>query len=340
MTDSECDVALKKLDLLINEQWNNLTESDTRAKIIDPLFIDVLGWQEKDINREPFFHSGYLDYLFCTDKVHWFLVEAKKEGEEFVIPSSISGREYSLNGTIMTNKKIKRAIEQARQYCVDAGVKYAVVTNGRQFIIFEGFRENGDWRMGTCVVFHSQEDIKNNFYLFWNILSRNCVKNGSLRKCIAKQGFNFSYLVRPIDELHAKKASEPRNWLAPYIQPFVDYIFIDLIDENQLDLLNKCYVIRKQYSSASAQIDYQLDRIPIFAKKLGARQVTESTQNSGNFQEFYEESEHYLTSQVPKGTMLVLMGGVGSGKTTFIHHFFNFHVKNRQCASLDLLMNL
>ena len=328
MTQNECDSALVRLDSLINQVWNDLSESDTRAKIIDPLFKEVLSWKEQDIIREPFVHSGYIDYLFCIDGVRWFLVEAKKEGLEFNIPKDMTGREYSLSGVLTTNLKVKKAIDQARQYCVDAGVKTAVVTNGRQFILFEGFKENDDWRMGTCVVFHSPQDVRDNFYLFWDILNREKVKNGSLRKYISKHGFNFKYIYRPINGLHAKGSSEPRNWLASYIQPFVDYVFIDLIDESQLDMLYKCYVFRKHDSSAVAQLDYQLDRIPNYAKKFDTRTIFESIESCGTFQEFYENSERFLNSGIPKGTMMVMMGGVGSGKTTFLHRFFNFSVNN------------
>ncbi len=330
MSENECDSALQKLEELVGQVWSKLTESDTRAKIIDPLFKDVLGWNEKDIMREPHAHSGYLDYVFCTDGVRRFLVEAKKEGEEFVVPPSSSGREYSLSGALMTNLKVKKAVEQARQYCVDAGIRYAVLSNGRQFIIFEGYRDNDDWRTGKCVVFHSAQDVRENFGLFWSILSRNEVRNGSLRKCISKQGMKFEYLFRPIDKLHSKDSIEPRNYLALLIQPFVDYAFYDIIDECHLDMLDKCYVIRRQYADANAQINYQFDRVPLFAEKYGTKGVMESLEKAGCFQEFYEESAHFMTQDAPRGTLMLLMGGVGCGKTTFIHHFFNFVIKNRQ----------
>ena len=240
----------------------------------------------------------------------------------------LCAREFSLNGTLTTNSKIKKAIEQARQYCVDAGVKYAIVTNGRQFIIFEGFKENDDWRNGKCIVFDSAEDVRKYFSLFWRILNRNEVRNGSLRKCISKQGFNFEYLCRPIDRLHSKNSIEPRNHLASFIQPFVDYAFFDIIDEYKRDMLEKCYVIRNQYADADAQISQQFDCVPSFAEKFGAKSVIESLEKAGTFQELYEDSERFMTQTAKKGTLMLLMGGVGSGKTTFIHHFFNFVVKS------------
>ena len=328
MLDNECDIALKKLDFLIANSWQNLTEADTRAKIIDPLFKDVLGWNERDISRESHVNCGFLDYLFCIDKARKFVVEAKKEGEAFHVPASSSGREYSLSGTLMTDNKVKKAIEQVRQYCVDSGAKYAVVSNGNQFIIFEGFKENGDWRAEKCLIFHSPQDVRKNFYYFWNILSRKQVKDGSLRKYISKKSFSFDYLFRPRDRMHAKNATLNRNQMSCFIQPFVEHTFWDMTEESKLDILDKCYVLRNQYSSVGDQINYQFDRIPPFAEKYKTKDILESAKNAGNFQSIYESSERLMMSQNRKGSLILLMGGVGSGKTTFIHHFFNFKLNN------------
>ena len=40
----------------------NMSESDTRSKLIDTVLIDVLGWNEADIRREGHVDSGYFDY--------------------------------------------------------------------------------------------------------------------------------------------------------------------------------------------------------------------------------------------------------------------------------------
>ena len=66
MSLTECDVAFKELETLISKT-KDLSEADTRAKIIDPLFLDILGWTEDDIRRESHVHKGYLDYVFSID---------------------------------------------------------------------------------------------------------------------------------------------------------------------------------------------------------------------------------------------------------------------------------
>lgn len=40
----------------------DLSESDTRSKVIDTLLVGVLGWSENDIQREGHVDSGFYDY--------------------------------------------------------------------------------------------------------------------------------------------------------------------------------------------------------------------------------------------------------------------------------------
>ena len=326
MSLTECDVAFKELEPLFLKT-KDLSEADTRAKIIDPLFLDILGWTEDDIRREPHVHKGYLDYIFSIDGTRKFVVEAKRVGLSFFIPESFGGRYYVINGTISTDKKIMAAIEQAQQYCIDSGVKYSVITNGKQFILFEAFKYGVDWRSGKCIVFRSLKDVKHNFNLFWNTLSKKSVSEGSLRKYISKEELPLKY-YRPIDSLHSKDASITRNNLSPLLRPFIDFVFKDIISDDQSEVLKNCYVKQKQFQIASKQINRQLDRPPDFAHKYNVKMILESSNSAGTFEELHSKSEKFLRTQAPHGNLMLLMGGIGAGKTTFIHHFFKFVIKN------------
>ncbi len=46
---------------------NLLTEADTRSKLIDPLFKEVLGWNEAEIRREKPVTNGFIDYVLGAD---------------------------------------------------------------------------------------------------------------------------------------------------------------------------------------------------------------------------------------------------------------------------------
>lgn len=70
------------------EQYRNedISESDTRSKVLDYILKDILGWQEFDISREGFVREGYFDYELRTSTFN-FLIEAKRNFDEFNLPA-------------------------------------------------------------------------------------------------------------------------------------------------------------------------------------------------------------------------------------------------------------
>ena len=97
-----------------------LTEADTRAHFIDPL-IRALGYGEiGDVQHEVYVQDAkqYLDYLLCLDGKPCVGVEAK------ALDSAISDG----NGGA-----------QIIQYAVILGVEWGVVTNGRQWRLYQTF---------------------------------------------------------------------------------------------------------------------------------------------------------------------------------------------------------
>jgi hypothetical protein len=324
---SESDMSLQKLEKLAASVLPDFSESDTRAKIIDPLFKDCLGWKESDIRRETHVHKGFLDYIFSTGYLRRFVVEAKNTGEWFKIPDSSTGRRYKIRGTISTDPKILEAIEQTQRYCIDSGVKYGVVTNGLQYIVFEAFRQGSDWRDGRCVIFRSLEDIKQNFVLFWNMMNRESVRAGSLKKYVSEEESAVEFTI-PVTRLHAKGSSLARNYLSPYLDPIVNYVFADLTEEYQKEVLEKCYVAKRDFQDAGTYLGRHFDLPPSLIKKYSVQTILESPVKAGDFQELYERCDRFLRTAVHRGSLIVLMGGIGCGKTTFVHHFFKFVVKN------------
>jgi hypothetical protein len=89
----------------------NVSEADTRAKVIDKILTEVLGWPEQAIQRERHVHEGYLDYELEVHKKHLITVEAKKAGTPFVFPlQERAHRLLKLSGSILTIPEINGAI--------------------------------------------------------------------------------------------------------------------------------------------------------------------------------------------------------------------------------------
>jgi KaiC/GvpD/RAD55 family RecA-like ATPase len=318
------DKLFKLLDELIElYSKSNLTETDTRCKLIDPLFVEGLGWSEKDIEREHCSKPDFIDYIFRVNGTKKFVLEAKRNGVYFDIPKSFSQRRYVINGAISTAKPIADAINQAQKYCVDIGIKYAIISNGYQYILFEAFRYGESWKDKKCIVFRSLEDIKNNCTLFYNLLAKENVEAGSLRQLISEESILSDYR-KPIEDIHNPDVSLVRNYLTPYIQPFINRIFGPIVEDSQLDILRFCYIREVQLagSSSSLLIRRLFETPPYYAKKFDFQTLFQTDYRAGGFHDSFEKCQRFLKNDVPKGSLIVLEGGVGTGKTTFVHHFF------------------
>jgi KaiC/GvpD/RAD55 family RecA-like ATPase len=303
-------------------QWKGLSEADTRCKMIDMIFKDCLGWSESDIVREERIDGGFVDYVFSVDGIPRLVVEAKKSDVCFQIPLSLKSRKYKLSGIISREKAIIKTIEQAQKYCIEKGVNYGIISNGHQFIIFEAFITGKEWRNRSCVIYRSLEDVQDNFINFWNTLSKSAVRLHSLRKVLSGEIAGMKY-DRPLDKVHNKDQKLVRNHLAGILMPFIKYIFEDITDDSKIDILDKCYVYNKSYKATGQQIkSFFVDQLPPQSDKFKIENFVEGKDTAGNFQVNFFKCAEFLRKEEPEGSISLLLGGVGSGKTTFLHRFF------------------
>jgi len=291
------------------------TEADTRCKIIDKLFIDILGWNENDIVREDPNDSGFSDYIFKINNIPYFIVEAKKAGSVFELPKTLNRRKYKITGIIKKINNLYEAILQARSYCIDTGINYGIVTNGYQYLIFPAFSPNKKWSDIDCIVFNGLNDIFNNFPLFWNILSKEAVADGSLFEYIEKGVQNLTF-KKIYDDIHNKDQKWSRNRLYTYLRPICDFVFTELLDEAKSKVLNECYVFERSNRNLGSNLDEMfIDKLPFFSENLAIKDIYEKEKRAGVF-------EKEFNKKLEDASLLLLLGGVGSGKSTFLHRFF------------------
>jgi len=79
-----------------------VSEQDVRMKIIDPMFVTVLGWPEADIHLEANAGSGFIDYRHTINELNRLITEAKRTSRAFAIDPTRSGRAFKLNGPVFT----------------------------------------------------------------------------------------------------------------------------------------------------------------------------------------------------------------------------------------------
>lgn len=228
-------------------------------------------------------------------------------------------RSYKIGGIISQNKNLKKAMNQAFEYCTIRGIKYGIVTNGYQYVIFEAFKRGVPWGKRKCIIFNGIEDIKSHFGFFFKYLNKESVYEGSLDTLFLDRASDLTY-KRPLDAIINKDAKTPRNYLAQYLQPFIDFLFKDITDQIQIDVLRKCYVYDKACNENENGIrQFFYDIIPDSAKKDGVKFFSETEKSAG----WFEDCIRFVRKNYNRGAVILLLGGVGSGKTTFIHRFFN-----------------
>jgi hypothetical protein len=302
-----------------------VNEANTRAQIIDRILIEALGWPKEFISREEPITNGYMDYLLHSDNRKYLIIEAKREGIPFDVPMTFSSRRrYKINGSIKTSPEIIKAVEQAQIYCVENAVRYAVVTNGYAWIIFRAYREDIPWRQGDMLIFPSAGDIKSNFIRFWNILSYPAILKGSLDEYFSHEITQVEESKRPIDFLRDPDASLSRNKYHMQLRPFIEGVFRDLGPGQHIDILEKCYVYNR--SLRIIDDDFRLvikDSLPRFLESQGTVETTATVFDAGVMGES-------ITKHMQQGKqhILLLLGGIGAGKTTYINRFFHYTGKS------------
>src|SRR4051812_3809800 len=99
------------------QQRGRVSETDTRANILDRLLHEVLLWPREAIHRETYAHPGFVDYELRLGRPV-VIVEAKATDVAFSIPyqKHPGARRLRLSGSLRTNKELLSAVTQVQRY--------------------------------------------------------------------------------------------------------------------------------------------------------------------------------------------------------------------------------
>lgn len=342
--DSPVDKALAKLEEISGDfhsfvsQKGKASETDTRVKFIDRILKEVCLWPEAELSREDHVDPGFTDYQLKIRGTPLVVVEAKREGISFVLPSGAASTSLRLNGAIMTDSAVKAAITQVRQYCDDEGIKFAIATNGYSWIIFRAIRDDMSWKQGRAKVFSSIEYVQQHFVEFWNLLCYSAICEGSLDTEFGRLTPASRSLLRVIDRLFNADLPLRRNRLNSQLQLLIKYIFEDIAAQDDLDLLRSCYVYTQSLSVVAGDLNVVItDAIPRDLAVSGTTALTQTETDAGDFGTAVERAVRQK-----RGELYLLLGGIGSGKTTFLKRYQrliakDFLDKNTFVFHLDFL---
>jgi KaiC/GvpD/RAD55 family RecA-like ATPase len=314
------------------------TESDTRARLISRILRDALDWPDTHVSREEYANPGFMDYVLSLQR-RVLVIEAKKSGDSFQLPSDVSTAEtFSLAGILRTVKNLQIYINQVQKYCFDNGIEFACVTNGLQWVIFKAVRTDGiHLSKGRVIVFKSLEDIAERFIQFWNLLGkRNVEENSLVRTFQPSEAPGFQY-KRITDELRHYSERVSRNSLSADLEPLIREYMGEIADEKSREKLRDLFVRSKALKEVLQSVEHRISvSLSSTLTTSGRIHETPETERLRNKVKSKIETSFSLP---PRGEVILLLGRVGSGKTTFVNHFLRIDLKdtfkNHFLVSLD-----
>lgn len=293
----------------------DLNESDTRSKLIDNLFINVLGWSEANIRREGKVESGYFDYHLSLPGIN-FIIEAKRSFKEIVLPTN--HKTSKIKSIYNDNKEL---FDQIRNYVIEKGCQYGIITNGKQFIICRLLNTDGtSWLDNQCLLFNGFEDIEKRFVTFYENLSKQAIINNG--------GFKFDFPINSIvsntivSTIIDREKELVRNSFSTALAPIIDRIFGEIFSEeseNDSDFIQKCFVENQETKKNKDEIDKLFsDKAPQISnviKAVNSKNIRTQINN-----EILNDNIQIRNLIPPKP--IIIVGSKGAGKSTFINHLF------------------
>ncbi|TLT06213.1 hypothetical protein FE243_08695 [Aliarcobacter thereius] len=311
---------LENLQKKISEE--DLNEADTRFHIIDEIIKNILFWPQANIKLEKHTNEGYIDYILNNDNGKTFLVvEAKKISIKFAFSTfkEITNNKIKVK-ILMKDENTKIAIEQVKRYCNDIGCNVACITNGEEWAFFRTFIDGKQWQDGNAYILTSIDDFISEFnFINQNLTYKKVVNDFSFKKLFESTQCTSVERYKPKDTISGYKEQIQNNKIENLIGGYFEKFF-GAIKEHDTELLKECYVNERGFKINFDKVTNLLeDALSPFMKDNLHLKNIDISGNSDSFSDNIIE----LIKKEKKEKVIVLFGGKGSGKTTFLVNLFN-----------------
>lgn len=326
---------MKQLSEWYESNKGTRNEATTRMQLIDRLLFDCLAWSRDDISCEESQDGQYADYTFLYPR-STLILEAKKEGNYFLLPVGTGRHEYSLTSLVKTDKNIKAAANQVAEYCQKRGVPNAAICNGHQLILFVASRNDGNPPLdGKCLVFDTLDSMLSNFTQLWNVMSKPAIAEQNLKTILLGD-------IRPVippklsANLNPYPGTKGRNPFQLSMKIVSETILEDLpkTKQNEANFLKACYCpseVSQQYVRQNEQMLEQRHHALFGAEAGNEIQLEHATRNG--------ELNPTMFAQAQSRRPILLIGDVGVGKTTFIRYLINNNPQKFSTIALPIYIN-
>ncbi|MCG9056000.1 hypothetical protein LH442_08330 [Laribacter hongkongensis] len=318
------DVISAVRQVIEESKTRDRNEANTRHQIIDFVLHDYLNWPRNRVSHEDYINEGYTDYILKKSNGDPLLViEAKKEGVSFELPIPHNQNEtygyVSLN-KLVTDTNISSAIRQVKNYCYELGSEFACITNGHEWIFFKTFEKGKKWETLQAFVIRSLYFFETSYTKAQNSLSFVATtENAALSELLTSAPPKDRAIYYPKEKIPAYSHPITQNRLAAVLRPIVNRYF-GVIRDDDPDFMDKCYVSQRDYQSTFDGMRTIIqDALTPYFENHGVRQLEDSGKGGHLGGRLSKNIKLRRKSEV-----LVLFGGKGSGKSTFIkrilHH--------------------
>ncbi len=309
--------SFKKLVAEVTEgkYWESIiSEEDTRMKIIDRVFTEILGWPHVDIFLESNAGKDFIDYRCTIGGKNRLIIEAKRGGRDLGINASHAARYFKLNGTVFNTEAAKEGIYQAIKYCGFRSAELACVTNGRQWFIFRGARgaDGTDTLDGLACTFGSLDAVIEKFPLFYELLAHESVSQFSYRALFREaEGQPVRKSSAKVSARHPDSRTMLRSeQLSLDLDRIMQSFFRDLTAEDDSEARRACFVTTNESRSAEQGLSRIAEELRDKVRSLNTAETVDLAHVIRRVREMHRHE------------LVLLVGTKGAGKTTFIERFF------------------
>lgn len=317
-------------------------EAETRHKLIDTVIHDILSWPKNRVSVEEFIKPGFADYVLKKANGNDLLfVEAKRTGVYFELPKPHNAAETSCFKSIAqlhTDANIKEAMTQVRNYCMDSGCEFGAITNGHEWIFFKIFEKGKRWDSLQAFVVRGPEYFRDeNTSALNNFSFISVTERASLTELLTSAPPKDREVFYAKERIPSYSHAINANRLAAFLRPIANRLF-GVIGDGQTEFMQKCYVSERDYSHAADGMHSMIqDSLTPYFQDYGVSQLDDTGKGGSLGGRITKNLKHDRGGEV-----LVLFGGKGAGKSTFIKRLLQ-HSPPRwlkdhaQIAIIDLL---
>lgn len=325
------EIELIRIIKTVYKDLNKLNEAETRFKIIDDILEKYLKWPKIDTAVEFIVADNRADYVLKNKSGRPVLViETKKTGIYFELPTTFNNsdsfQKISLE-KLLTDQNIKDAITQVKEYCEDLLCQFAAITNGIVWIIFKVTATNQKpWKKLPAIVIKNFDFFESEYTKAINLLGYTSVtENSSLQNNIGINKKSYSEIFFPKQKINAYDSPVNSNKYASSLGA-ISRKFLGPIPSTDSEFMKSCYVTNKgHYDNLQKNIHGFLhDSLTPFLKNQGFREFTDDKAGGA-----FGLSIAKTIKQENLDNVMILFGGRGSGKSTFLKRFL-FHVNPKE----------